>query len=966
MRALVFCRGLWLVRFDLIFVVQGWGDERRLIAEATASKGVLPALRCDDFLAAAGLERLPKRLEDAVTPSEVESDEAERREASESDEHDRDRDKERDGAEARTKRQRQGYSSGMRGWSSEESDSDHEAQERRPQKGERVMKGRGFLPEAAPPKMEESAVRCRLRGDYEPYAIDPDDTWRPHRKPYVELLHGWEFSHAWSFEPEHNPKRPLPSAGDPGGVATWRVEHAAERSFLVALGSQSQEMRRWLGSGRGPGEEPYLLEFRILEAEEQWEFRFSRCTKQADAKWRPLPWSSERHTVFWLAGFLGQDDKIYLHAGLDNFPEKRFFSARLASFPKALGFAGGPGASPFFIRDIVLFGRGALRRAPFAGRDHLVEAPLPRRRALARLKELRLRCEVVAVAEGQEDIAEKEKPPARTPWRTMFSAGILEGEQPEDGPSEATQSVCLVICTSAEQAAEAAQALSGQVVPGVQKTWPLANAGEVPGPKAAKQLLEAQAEAWHGLHPDTVRELGLFKEHLERNTRHLEGTRIARSEDDHFRQGFADEIQRPSHLHPSACGLQSGALRAPCAQPVLKLAAVRLAARWWRRSRPPFGCLLRRAEGTDLSTLANFGCDETGCTVDPEPENWEGYTPLREDPSAEFTSTEVTEMSRFLARPTDFAYLVTEVTAGGQVRSMTITRGALLRETALRPRDLRAVSVRPSGGSEVGPMLGRRSGLLLGLGGVRAVVEEERALMFGPPGRDQIRFLRVLENQKRLAAQEIGLAQAGSFRMIFVESALLALSRRLASRLLEIRQRTEPKLRAPPVLREPDLEEVRQLRRSLVRCASQASAVSSSLLSRLDGDEAKLLAAGDGDSAASHDEWEALLEAYLQAYSELSRQCTSLLMDIEDFEGSTSLALQARRLRVEQFELSLVIASVSIAAGGLVPGAMGMNLLTGWENSDSAFRVAILVTCLVVITLFFTIRFLASRQGFLL
>ncbi|CAJ1390017.1 unnamed protein product [Effrenium voratum] len=327
---------------------------------------------------------------------------------------------------------------------------------------------------------------------------------------------------------------------------------------------------------------------------------------------------------------------------------------------------------------------------------------------------------------------------------------------------------------------------------------------------------------------------------------------------------------------------------------------------------------------------------------------------------------EVTEMSRFLARPTDFAYLVTEVTAGGQVRSMTITRGALLRETALRPRDLRAVSVRPSGGSEVGPMLGRRSGLLLGLGGVRAVVEEERALMFGPPGRDQIRFLRVLENQKRLAAQEIGLAQAGSFRMIFVESALLALSRRLASRLLEIRQRTEPKLRAPPVLREPDLEEVRQLRRSLVRCASQASAVSSSLLSRLDGDEAKLLAAGDGDSAASHDEWEALLEAYLQAYSELSRQCTSLLMDIEDFEGSTSLALQARRLRVEQFELSLVIASVSIAAGGLVPGAMGMNLLTGWENSDSAFRVAILVTCLVVITLFFTIRFLASRQGFLL
>ncbi|CAE7366562.1 FCPE [Symbiodinium natans] len=103
----------------------------------------------------------------------------------------------------------------------------------------------------------------------------------------------------------------------------------------------------------------------------------------------------------------------------------------------------------------------------------------------------------------------------------------------------------------------------------------------------------------------------------------------------------------------------------------------------------------------------------------------------------------------------------------------------------------------------------------------------------------------------------------------------------------------------------------------------------------------------------------------LAAYSELSRQCSSLLQDIEDFEASTNLALQARRLRVEQFELSLVIASVSIAAGGLVPGAMGMNLLSGYESADGAFRFAILVTLAVVLVLFFTIRLLAAKQGFL-
>lgn len=52
---------------------------------------------------------------------------------------------------------------------------------------------------------------------------------------------------------------------------------------------------------------------------------------------------------------------------------------------------------------------------------------------------------------------------------------------------------------------------------------------------------------------------------------------------------------------------------------------------------------------------------------------------------------------------------------------------------------------------------------------------------------------------------------------------------------------------------------------------------------------------------------------------------------------------------MEQFELSLVIASVSIAAGGLVPGAMGMNLLSGYESSEQAFRVAVLVTLCVAL-----------------
>jgi len=367
------------------------------------------------------------------------------------------------------------------------------------------------------------------------------------------------------------------------------------------------------------------------------------------------------------------------------------------------------------------------------------------------------------------------------------------------------------------------------------------------------------------------------------------------------------------------------------------------------------------AAASDLSDLAGFGCDESGCAVDglDDDEDSSGSLPkLLEDPSSEFVTDEPSELRRFLARPAAFPYTVTEVTAEGSVRSMEMQRGALLESTHLRPRDLRAVAVQPQEGADAGPVLsGRREILLLGLGGVRAVVELRRALLFGPSTKDQARFLRVLENQRRAAPET-------TFRMLFVESALLALNRKLGSRLLQIFKATEPKLRSP-AFHEPDLEEVRQERRLLVRVQSQAAAVSSALLKRLDDGDLVPVAAGGAADQDAVDEWETMLEVYLLAYSEISRESASLLSDIEDYEGSVSLMLQSRRLRIEQFELSLVISSVSVSAGALLPGIFGMNLLTGQEQEEGVFGLLVTVTLSITAVLFFGLRWLALRGGFL-
>lgn len=366
----------------------------------------------------------------------------------------------------------------------------------------------------------------------------------------------------------------------------------------------------------------------------------------------------------------------------------------------------------------------------------------------------------------------------------------------------------------------------------------------------------------------------------------------------------------------------------------------------------------RIATKAPVDELLEFGCDANGCAVSDLDEPLQhGGTGLLEDPSSEFVSADPAEIRRFSAKPTAFLYEVLEVTVDGMARNRTISRGEILASSVLRPRDLRAVTV-PGTPDDAGALLASRRGvLMLALGGVRAIVDSRRGLVFGPGTREVSRFLRVFAHQRR-SAPDSGL------QLLLVESALLAHSRQLEARLLAIRAAIEPKLQAPPVLREPDLEEARQFRRRLARYGGQASVVSQALLSRLDSEEAPLAAEGE-DRLEAIEEWEAMLEVYLQAYSELARECTSLLQDIEDFEGSASLALQARRLYLEQFELSLVIASLSATAANLLPGTMGMNLPNGLENSDRAFSGAVLVTFVIGGSLFASLRWLAAKQGFL-
>lgn len=243
--------------------------------------------------------------------------------------------------------------------------------------------------------------------------------------------------------------------------------------------------------------------------------------------------------------------------------------------------------------------------------------------------------------------------------------------------------------------------------------------------------------------------------------------------------------------------------------------------------------------------------------------------------------------------------------------------------------------------------------LLLGIGNIKAIAQKHRILVFRQD--DDEAYVNNLRKSQTVPAEK--------FLLHCAEYALLTLIWRLDAAIADVRRVSDSVIEASGKknavrLRETELEKIRQQRLMLMRCTSQASDVATALMQTLDSSFAD-----DNQDKEESKEWIRMFELYLQAYTQCSDECTSLLSSIEDFEESATLAMQARRLHIEEFELSLVIGALSVAAGGLIPGFMGMNLLNEMEQSHNAFISAILLTILLSTSLFISLRWLASCRG---
>lgn len=114
-----------------------------------------------------------------------------------------------------------------------------------------------------------------------------------------------------------------------------------------------------------------------------------------------------------------------------------------------------------------------------------------------------------------------------------------------------------------------------------------------------------------------------------------------------------------------------------------------------------------------------------------------------------------------------------------------------------------------------------------------------------------------------------------------------------------------------------------------------------------------------------HDEVEMMLENYVKQLDAIDGDVRSTLRSIKATENITQIRLDAMRNRVLRLEVFLNLAAVSVATGGLVAGAFGMNLVTGIEEAPMAFWLVSAIAVLTSMIMFRgTLAYLRRRRIF--
>jgi magnesium transporter len=263
----------------------------------------------------------------------------------------------------------------------------------------------------------------------------------------------------------------------------------------------------------------------------------------------------------------------------------------------------------------------------------------------------------------------------------------------------------------------------------------------------------------------------------------------------------------------------------------------------------------------------------------------------------------------------------------------------------LMVRDMRAVDA--SFRSSSPTIVARDAGIIVHLEHVRVIVTPDKVLVFDPGNPDVEAFVPRL--QRRLLSP----SHPMPFEFRAVEGVLVDVCSSLNAQLGALTPATDLVLDTLSTTTDFGgdtvqhcLDRLLPLENALNEFAVKVDQIRRALNQVLASDEdmstmylTVFRDTGQRRRVDQHDEVEMMLENYIKQIDTVHSEVTSTLRAVKATENVTQIRLDAMRNRILRLEVFLNLGAVSVAAGGLVAGAFGMNLATGWEEIPGVFWI---------------------------
>ncbi|GAA5948138.1 hypothetical protein JCM3765_007125 [Sporobolomyces pararoseus] len=284
-----------------------------------------------------------------------------------------------------------------------------------------------------------------------------------------------------------------------------------------------------------------------------------------------------------------------------------------------------------------------------------------------------------------------------------------------------------------------------------------------------------------------------------------------------------------------------------------------------------------------------------------------------------------------------------------------LKKDRLLSEFGLLPRDLRSLDahvldVRPS-------LIVCSRSMILCTPVIRAIIAANELVLIGADRdnpicseEDSERLAESVQKVMRFLGMTNGGAggTSGKEQIPFELRALEALLLLTVRGLKEVATTLQEKVYAViPQLRfgvsPAELRDLLECKRSVEDVLLGGRAIQSALSAILSEDEDLAgmyltdKAQGNPHDISNHQTAELLLEYYERRLDEVNESCQRLSTLLSEVDSNISLVLASTRVRLQNLELQTAVTTLAMGAGTTIAGFFGMNLVSGLEESPTAF-----------------------------